>query len=691
MANENVGWLSEVLSDRLDKIKESVEKLHNDYEKESQLKWFTPHGVPHYRIVESRLKQLLPNGCFQELSIGERFFLLSSAWIHDIGMIKGIFPKDSDIPDDQIRENHHIRSEKFIVERYNTVNIEETEAEVFGLLARFHRRRTLISKCPEYVDLVGHDKIRVRLLAAYLRLADALHVDQSRVPANRYAITLAYNIPMNSKIHWLRSMFVVGISVDTQKNKEIIVQFKYPNDIDKWGIAENLIKDTLHSIYETIVQDLTDELATVKEILFYEGISYFLTVRDEVIAVEFDQQLIRDIKTILNFYVLIDNPSSSALCRLVVESILGIIEANSSETHLQIDSSVIAISDFLKEIEREILHSRQCHTGLRKLVNKIGQFVNPDHINQLKKWITNYQRNLTKKRKSVRENAEAFFREKCFQESSPKKYYDILLYGYSELVIKSLCGFRDVIIKKLLKDYLSTQGSSKDYHKKIFELEAGEYFRIFVCEGQPKNKTAWGGRIMYHDGYTYALSLAGRKFPNICIIADAIAGTLVAPANTDPDFPCIDFIMVGANGFNDVEFKHSAGHRTIAALKFAFAPEKSPKLVLSLLTDKYDVNHHYVDCETPSRKDNVNVAMVDGWPVHLPFAREPIRKNIYVSQDQKIKETLATQAPKISFYNPREDNVPIDWVDVVISEKAGIVKKEQTQWGGKYIANKKLT
>jgi len=94
MANDNVIWLptEDPLYHRYNKIKESVKKLHNDYEKGPQLKWFTPHGVPHYQIVESRIKQLLPNGCFQKLSVSERYFLLSSSWVHDIGMIKGIFP-----------------------------------------------------------------------------------------------------------------------------------------------------------------------------------------------------------------------------------------------------------------------------------------------------------------------------------------------------------------------------------------------------------------------------------------------------------------------------------------------------------------------------------------------------------------------------------------------------------------------
>jgi len=413
---------------------------------------------------------------------------------------------------------------------------------------------------------------------------------------------------------------------------------------------KTVVENTLSSIYDVIVQDLLDELATVKEVLFYGAISYFLTVRSERIPVAFDQGLIRDIKTILNYYFLMDNPSSSALSRLVLESIQGIVEAHSTSAKLNKDSSIIAISDFLKEIEENILLTRKCHIGLRKLINDIREFVKPEMINDLNKWIIEQQQKLSVKRNSLREKAKSFFREKCFKESF-SKHYDILLYGYSELVIKSLCGFRDVIIEKLLNDYLSPQRGITRFHKIDFELEAGKYFRIFVCEGQPKNKTAWGGRIIYHDGYRYALSLAERKFPNIFIIADAIAGTLMTPKNTNPSLPCIDFIMVGANGFNDIEFKHSAGHRTIAATKFAFA-EKSPKLVLSTITDKYDGKdeNHIYDCGADSCTDHINVSGVNGWPIHLPFASESIRKNIYIyHKTRKLKMLWKLKIPKYHF------------------------------------------
>lgn len=683
-------WLSEELQKRFDKIKDSIIKLHNDNEKDAQLKWYTPHGPTHYRIVESRIYQLIPNGFYEKLSENERFFLLASAWLHDIGMVKGIFDNDKHLTDEEIRENHHIRSEKYLIEKFIVVGVEETEKEVFGLLARFHRRRSLISECPKYLPIMGHGRIRVRLLSAYLRLADSLHIDQSRVPANLYAITLAYNIPMTSKLHWLRSMFVIGIAVDVD-NKEIVVHFKYPHNIDAWqGQNEKAIKRTLESIYEVIIQDLIDELTTVKEVLFYSDITYFLSIKMEIICVEFDNQLVRDIKTVLNYYFLMDNPSSSALCRLVLESVRGILDAHSQGGSINYEASNKAVAEFLKEIETKILITRQCHTGLRIFVDNIWDFINKNKMLELKEWVPKIEEQLDKKRNDVRKTASFYFKWKKQQYSTPKKYFDVLLYGYSELVIKSLCGFRDVIVDELLKKFTTEKHSFPKIHTINFETEASNFFRIFVCEGQPKNRTAWGGRIIYHDGARYSLSLAERGFTNVYIIADAIVGSLISPETIGENTPNVDFVMVGANGFNEKQFKHSAGHATIAAITKVI-PQKGnpPDLILSIITDKFDEKEdESAHTSGKVKLENDRITIIDGWRFRSPFLNEPVRNNIFISQDPKLRDTLENEAPNILLYNPREDIIPINWVDVIISEKAWLLQKDEPEWGGKYIAKK---
>ena len=107
-----------------------------------QLKWYTPHGPSHFAAVETLLSHLLRANRFEEFSEYERFLLVASAWLHDIGMLRGVLPEDDDrMPgDERIRDQHHIRSEKYLQRRYRDVGVKEQEVTALSLLARFHRR-----------------------------------------------------------------------------------------------------------------------------------------------------------------------------------------------------------------------------------------------------------------------------------------------------------------------------------------------------------------------------------------------------------------------------------------------------------------------------------------------------------------------------------------------------------------------
>jgi len=304
-------WLPKYFSDRLENIRRLVKHLHMSKENIQQIKWFTPHGDSHCQAVEDLIHQLIPDNQHTRLTEDEKFFLLASAWLHDIGMIRGIMGEELEsIKDEQIREEHHLRSEQFIIRNYRQVGVEEPEKEAFGMLARFHRRRCPLNDCPEELNIPNHNTIRLRLLAAYLRFADALHIDQTRAPDAQYAISLAYDIPNKAKLHWLRSKFVIGLDINAKK-KAIAVHLKYPIDDEHSDEQKRKAMDrTLNSIYDLIVQDLAAELDTVKDVLFDVNISYFLRITKIVHKVEFDQQLLRDIRSVFNYYFLLDNPSA---------------------------------------------------------------------------------------------------------------------------------------------------------------------------------------------------------------------------------------------------------------------------------------------------------------------------------------------------------------------------------------------
>lgn len=714
------GWLPPDLGDRLTRIRQLVSHLMHTKEKELHLKHFTPHGEDHCCAVEDIIHRLIPGVMHEDISEGEKFFLLASAWLHDIGMLRGIFYNDDDLTDDKIRDLHHIRSAKYLVNNYSAIGVTETEAAAFSLLAYYHRRRCEIVECPEYLTIPLHGRIRLQLLAAYLRLADALHMDQTRAPAKQYAISLTYNIPYKSKLHWLRCNFVLGTDIDTDA-KEIIVHLKFPANEDSEYFNKRMLKATFRDIYDFIIQDLNDEINSVKNVLFAGNASYFLKVKPKVHKVEFDTNFLREIIPVFNYYHLLDNPSSSALFNLVLESVGEIVNSHITtyEDNEVIESTIKeSLLSFIKEINEHILVNRKCHTGLRNLIKEIGQEIDRSSVKCFKKWITNRKKELNEKRTSLRHSAYRYF-SKYIQESKheikmkrdkQRPKFNVLLYGYSELVMKTLCGFRDAILERLLFEHYGerkkeNQFSSPGYspfHKINFEKEASDYFQVFCCEGQPKNHTAWEGRLLYHDGTRYALSLIERGFRRVHVIPDAVAPSLIASNNSDDNFPHIEFILVGANGFDERMFRHSAGHlMVVAASHFAKVirddkknsmSSRLPVLILSVMTDKYD--DEQVSSQTSSKgSKTAEIIEKGGWLFRSPFAGEAIRDNAFFTQDKNLQERLKEQGDKVLFYNPREDSIPIEYVDVVISECAYLAKEKinnwKTKWTGKNIHDAK--
>ena len=65
-----------------------VETLYENY---PQPKCFTSHGIRHYKRVEARLNEIIPESIKSDLKEAEIFRLLSGVWFHDAGMLMGLF------------------------------------------------------------------------------------------------------------------------------------------------------------------------------------------------------------------------------------------------------------------------------------------------------------------------------------------------------------------------------------------------------------------------------------------------------------------------------------------------------------------------------------------------------------------------------------------------------------------------
>lgn len=151
---------------------------------------YTKHGPDHSDRIAAVMGDLLAEHS-RGLNDYERFILLASAYLHDIGMQSprhaGIAEKSRYTPEDMdtIRKNHNEASAKIIIESITPrsdiyLGLEGCKelANYLASVCRYHRSLDL----GELKDRsVGGKDVRLPLLAALLRLADELDADYRRV------------------------------------------------------------------------------------------------------------------------------------------------------------------------------------------------------------------------------------------------------------------------------------------------------------------------------------------------------------------------------------------------------------------------------------------------------------------------------------------------------------------------------
>jgi hypothetical protein len=177
---------------------------------------YTPHNVKHSERVVRILGWLIPEEIKICLNQFELYFLLSAAYLHDIGMVdlpELSHNKQSTSPE-YIRDHHHARSDEFIREHFADLGIEDPhQALAIGRIARGHRNEDLHDAQLFRNDFVYKDKsINIPLMAAFLRIADELDLTSDRTPF----VVYEHLPPKNpiSIIEWQKHLQVSGVGPD---------------------------------------------------------------------------------------------------------------------------------------------------------------------------------------------------------------------------------------------------------------------------------------------------------------------------------------------------------------------------------------------------------------------------------------------------------------------------------------------
>jgi hypothetical protein len=225
--------------------------------------FYTDHGLAHLQNVLKRLEQLhnlLPES--RKLNSMEIFLLLVAAYCHDLSMFCG---REEGEDPHLTREQHHERSAELIqsLVKEKTIDLDQFELPVVKSIVIAHRAIDL-NEVKEDHD-IGDFKLRTRLLAAFLRIADACDIDHSRAPEAVYRFYQKY-IPELSRDHWLKLRIVSGVRFD-----------RYRSSIVVSAIMSGNLKARVFNtkLANTIRKELEEELQTVETVFDFHGIPLF--------------------------------------------------------------------------------------------------------------------------------------------------------------------------------------------------------------------------------------------------------------------------------------------------------------------------------------------------------------------------------------------------------------------------------
>ena len=239
---------------------------------------YTNHDVSHCDQVVLNLNWIIPKKVINSLNRYEIQILLLACYLHDVGMALGeseadeiartsdfqlykrqAAVKDKDKSDeellrDYVRLIHHRRSEKYIIDNYRELGIEDYNiARAVGILARGHREEDLLDGerfDSRYYVVSGRDPVCLVFLAGCLRIADEVDITRVRTPELLKKLVSPKN-PI-SKQEWKKHKSTLAIG---PVGKEIKIQAECDNpSIHKsLLLTAGKIKDTLDLVHKALI------------------------------------------------------------------------------------------------------------------------------------------------------------------------------------------------------------------------------------------------------------------------------------------------------------------------------------------------------------------------------------------------------------------------------------------------------
>ena len=234
---------------------------------------YTNHDIGHSARVADYMVDLLPRP-LNKYNDTELVIMLCSAIFHDIGMVVSETEGDlNPAKQDDIRKNHHIRSEKFLNDhnkKNDCFNIDNEGSVNFknlvATIARSHGEDfSWIEKNLKQKECFGNDTVNPRFIACLLRLGDYLDFDSKRTP---YHLFNFLNLSTISSDEWKKHFSITNYN--KIENQRIVF----------YGNCEepDIFLGILH--YFNLIEK---EIKNAKSLLSNDDEKYKLTIEDKVL------------------------------------------------------------------------------------------------------------------------------------------------------------------------------------------------------------------------------------------------------------------------------------------------------------------------------------------------------------------------------------------------------------------------
>lgn len=237
------------------------------------------HFLEHCRNIANTLEIIL--GKVEEISFtdDELFFLITSSWLHDIGLLRGILKGDRDqiTPDIILMHNHQYRAEQFLVNNPHKFNLSDEETSVIALLIRHQYLTNNLDHCPHSFPY-NNNLIRLKFLAAILKLSILFSL-----PSNCSGIDLdLVKLELNNTNDELIRFFVIGVEF-VPLEKDVVIHLLIPSQEQINNINENeSILETIKVFHRTILEYFKLNFEPIKNILIKEKCYSFIDVSTKI-------------------------------------------------------------------------------------------------------------------------------------------------------------------------------------------------------------------------------------------------------------------------------------------------------------------------------------------------------------------------------------------------------------------------